>query len=74
MDTNSKSKDCPECYGQGFAPWMRPIRPGAKLYPVPCETCGGYRTTPALLAHNERPNHVPKHLQSRSSEKEIAQP
>ena len=41
MDTNSKSKDCPECYGQGFAPWMRPIRPGAKLYPVPCETCGG---------------------------------
>ena len=39
-DTNAKSNICPACYGQGFDPWMQKVRPGAKLYPIPCQECG----------------------------------
>jgi DnaJ-class molecular chaperone len=40
-NTNAKPNICPTCYGEGFDPSMQRVRPGAKLYPVPCQACGG---------------------------------
>jgi len=41
MITEANPNDCPACYGSGFEVTMQAIRPGQKLYPVPCKECGG---------------------------------
>jgi DnaJ-class molecular chaperone len=32
---------CPACDGTGFSKVTQPAQPGRKIYPAPCEKCGG---------------------------------
>jgi DnaJ-class molecular chaperone len=32
---------CPACKGTGFPPVAQPVQPGRRIYPAPCEKCGG---------------------------------
>ena len=36
-----KERVCPACNGTGYPVVMQPMRPGRKLYPVKCKSCGG---------------------------------
>jgi DnaJ-class molecular chaperone len=38
-DIDAKPNTCPTCYGEGFDSSMQRVRPGAKLYPIPCQAC-----------------------------------
>jgi DnaJ-class molecular chaperone len=32
---------CPACEGTGFSKVKQPDQPGRRIYPAPCEKCGG---------------------------------
>jgi DnaJ-class molecular chaperone len=32
---------CPECEGKGFPEVKQPVKPGRRIYPAPCQRCGG---------------------------------
>jgi DnaJ-class molecular chaperone len=38
---NPAEHKCPECNGTGFPTVVRPEKPGVRIYPAPCEKCGG---------------------------------
>jgi DnaJ-class molecular chaperone len=40
-DIDAKPNTCQTCYGEGFDSSMQRVRPGAKLYPIPCQACCG---------------------------------
>src|SRR5258708_40135636 len=42
--TNSTEKKCPTCNGTGYLLVVQQVRPGRKIYPPPCNKCGGKRT------------------------------
>jgi DnaJ-class molecular chaperone len=39
--TRSTEQECPTCNGTGFPVVKQPDRPERKIYPAPCEKCGG---------------------------------
>ncbi|MGY4311094.1 zinc finger domain-containing protein [Bradyrhizobium sp. JR3.5] len=41
MQTKIKERICPHCNGTGFPAVMQSAKPGHKIYPVKCKTCGG---------------------------------
>jgi DnaJ-class molecular chaperone len=43
MQSTKTETDCPDCYGTGQLPIMRPVDPThrRKLAPVFCDKCGG---------------------------------
>jgi DnaJ-class molecular chaperone len=47
-------KECSACGGTGFPPTKQPAQPGRRIYPAPCEKCGGKgRITKVSNAHAE---------------------
>jgi DnaJ-class molecular chaperone len=41
LPPNPTEQRCPACDGTGFAVVMQPVQPGRRIYPPPCEECGG---------------------------------
>jgi DnaJ-class molecular chaperone len=38
---NPTEQKCPACDGTGFPNVVQPAQPGRRIYPPPCEKCGG---------------------------------
>jgi DnaJ-class molecular chaperone len=38
---NPTEQECPACNGTGNLLVVQPVRPGRKIYPPPCNKCGG---------------------------------
>jgi DnaJ-class molecular chaperone len=36
-----KEHDCPACDGKGYPAVKQPEKPGLRIYPVQCKSCGG---------------------------------
>jgi len=41
MKPKIKEHICEACNGTGFPVVMQPVKPGRKIYPVQCRSCGG---------------------------------
>jgi DnaJ-class molecular chaperone len=41
LSTQLTEIKCPACDGTGFPTVTQPVQPGRKIYPTPCEECGG---------------------------------
>ena len=41
LTTQQTEIKCPACDGTGFPTVTEPVQPGRKIYPTPCEDCGG---------------------------------
>jgi DnaJ-class molecular chaperone len=38
---NPNEQRCPACDGMGVLAAIQPVQPGRRMYPPPCEECGG---------------------------------
>jgi DnaJ-class molecular chaperone len=38
---NPNEQRCPACDGTGVLAAIQPAQPGRRIYPTPCEACGG---------------------------------